>query len=98
MMRQLTVLKPGRFGWQDVPAQVLMTDTDAIVREIAVARTSRLHSRTTPPAVLECPACGKPRAEAVPHRCATFADAPQALLDPGPKILFVPSAISCLRQ
>ncbi|MFN7398539.1 MAG: zinc-binding dehydrogenase [Sandaracinobacter sp.] len=52
--------------------------------------TSRVHSRSTLPGVLECLACGKLKAEAVTHRCATFADAPEALMDPGPKILFQP--------
>jgi alcohol dehydrogenase len=52
--------------------------------------SSRVHSRATLPGVLECLACGKLKAEAVTHRCATFAEAPDALMDPGPKILFQP--------
>jgi alcohol dehydrogenase len=37
-MRQLTFLEPGRFEWQEVPAPLLASDTDAIVRPLAVAR------------------------------------------------------------
>lgn len=37
-MRQLTFIKPGTFELQDVPSPKLKSDTDAIVRPIAVAR------------------------------------------------------------
>lgn len=52
--------------------------------------TSRVQSRPNLPGVLACLACGKLKAEAVTHRCASFADATDALMDPGPKVLFVP--------
>lgn len=37
-MQQLTFLAPGAFEWREVPAPVLVADTDAIVRPLAVAR------------------------------------------------------------
>jgi threonine dehydrogenase-like Zn-dependent dehydrogenase len=37
-MRQLTFIEPGRFELWDVPRPVLASDTDAIVRPLAVAR------------------------------------------------------------
>jgi alcohol dehydrogenase len=37
-MRQLTFIKPGKFEWHDVAAPKLSSDTDAIVRPLAVAR------------------------------------------------------------
>jgi len=52
--------------------------------------TSRVHSRATLPGVLECLACGKLKADAVTHRHASFAEAAEAMTDPGPKIIFQP--------
>lgn len=37
-MQQLTFLAPGAFEWREVAAPVLVADTDAIVRPLAVAR------------------------------------------------------------
>src|SRR5262245_33348994 len=37
-MKQLTFVRPGRLEWWDVPAPQLQTDTDALVRPLAVAR------------------------------------------------------------
>jgi len=37
-MRQLTFIKPGQFEWHDVPTPRIQTDSDAIVRPLAVAR------------------------------------------------------------
>ena len=37
-MRQLTFINPGKFEWHDVPPPKIKSDTDAIVRPIAVAR------------------------------------------------------------
>ena len=37
-MRSLTFLAPGRFEWRDIPEPQLTTDTDAVVRPLAVAR------------------------------------------------------------
>jgi alcohol dehydrogenase len=50
--------------------------------------TGRVHSRATFPHALDCVACGKLRPEHVTHRVATFADAADAMTDPGPKIIF----------
>jgi alcohol dehydrogenase len=51
--------------------------------------TSRVHSRATFPEALDCIACGKFHPEHVTHRRARFEDAPDAMTDPGPKIVFV---------
>lgn len=37
-MRQLTFIRPGVFEWQDVAAPTILTDRDAIVRPLTVAR------------------------------------------------------------
>lgn len=52
--------------------------------------TSRASSRTWLPDVLDCIACGRLHPEHVTHRHCTFADAPDAMTDPGPKIVFTP--------
>lgn len=52
--------------------------------------TGRVHSRSTTPAVLDCIACGGLHPEHVTHRVAKFADAAEAMDDPGPKLVFVP--------
>jgi alcohol dehydrogenase len=51
--------------------------------------TGRVHSRACVPGVLECIACGALKPESVTHRIARFADAVDALDDPGPKIVFL---------
>ena len=37
-MRQLTYIKPGTLEWHDVPAPMLHSKRDAIVRPLVVAR------------------------------------------------------------
>jgi alcohol dehydrogenase len=51
--------------------------------------TGRVHSRASVPDVLSCIACGALRPEPVTHRTARFADAADAMDDPGPKIVFL---------
>jgi alcohol dehydrogenase len=50
--------------------------------------TGRVHSRAVLPAVLGCISCGKLHPETVTHRVLPFADAIDAMTDPGPKIVF----------
>jgi alcohol dehydrogenase len=50
--------------------------------------TSRADSRHHLPAVLACMACGRLKPDLVTHRTATFAEAPDAMTDPGPKLIF----------
>jgi threonine dehydrogenase-like Zn-dependent dehydrogenase len=52
--------------------------------------TGRVHSRSVVPHVLDCIACGKLRPEHVTHRVLPFADAGEAMTDPGPKLVFTP--------
>lgn len=51
-------------------------------------QTSRVNSRTTFPGALNCIACGRFHPETVTHRVARFCDAPDAMADPGPKVIF----------
>lgn len=51
--------------------------------------TGRVHSRAALPAVLDCLAAGTLHPEHVTHRVASFDDAPDAMTDPGPKVVFV---------
>ncbi len=52
--------------------------------------TGRVQSRPLLPDVLGCIACGKLHPEHVTHRTASFEEAPEAMSDPGPKLVFVP--------
>jgi alcohol dehydrogenase len=52
--------------------------------------TGRVQSRPVLPDVLGCIACGKLHPEHVTHRVAPFAEAGEAMADPGPKLVFVP--------
>jgi threonine dehydrogenase-like Zn-dependent dehydrogenase len=52
--------------------------------------TGRVQSRPILPLVLGCIACGKLYPEHVMHRTASFEEAPEAMSDPGPKLVFVP--------
>ena len=51
--------------------------------------TGRADARAHLPAVLDCIACGKLHPEHATHRIAAFADAAEAMADPGPKLVFV---------
>jgi alcohol dehydrogenase len=51
-------------------------------------QTGRVNSRATFPAALACMACGRFHPEKVTHRVVPFADAADAMQDPGPKIVF----------
>lgn len=55
-------------------------------------RTSRVSARRWLPDVLSCMACGKLHARDVVHRVASFGEAGDAMIDPGPKLVFVPEA------
>lgn len=50
--------------------------------------TSRVHSRATFPEAMACIACGKFHPERVTSRIVPFAEAGDAMTDPGPKIVF----------
>ncbi|MBI1187965.1 MAG: alcohol dehydrogenase catalytic domain-containing protein [Alphaproteobacteria bacterium] len=52
--------------------------------------TSRVHSRAVFPDALACIACGKLHPETVTHRICSFAEAADAMSDPGQKIVFTP--------
>ncbi len=52
--------------------------------------TSRVHSSAVLPDVLGCIACGKLHPEYVTHRVVSFAEAADAMTDPGPKVIFTP--------
>jgi threonine dehydrogenase-like Zn-dependent dehydrogenase len=54
-------------------------------------RTGRVNARTVLPDALACVACGKLHPEHVTHRVLPFEDAPDAMTDPGPKLVFVRS-------
>ena len=51
-------------------------------------QTGRVHSRAALPEVLECMRSGALHPERVTHRVASFEDAPDAMTDPGPKVVF----------
>jgi threonine dehydrogenase-like Zn-dependent dehydrogenase len=53
-------------------------------------QTSRVHSRTVLPDILGCMACGTFHPEHVTHKILSFAEAADAMADPGPKLVFVP--------
>lgn len=50
--------------------------------------TSRVHSRATFPEALSCMTCGRFHPERVTSRVVPFAEAAEAMTDPGPKIVF----------
>jgi alcohol dehydrogenase len=52
--------------------------------------TSRASARRWLPHVLDCIACGKLHPEHVTHRVLPFAEAGEAMADPGPKLVFTP--------
>lgn len=52
--------------------------------------TSRVDARAHLPAVLDCCAQGRFKPDLVRHRTLSFADAADAMADPGPKLVFVP--------
>ena len=52
--------------------------------------TARVDSRQHLPAVMDCLACGRLHPEHVTHRHVRFADAADAMADPGPKLVFTP--------
>lgn len=56
--------------------------------------TSRVQSRIAMPHVLNCISCGKLHPGHVTHLVCDFANAPEAMTDPGPKIVFKRSAAS----
>jgi alcohol dehydrogenase len=51
--------------------------------------TGRVQSSATLAGPLDCMACGKLHARAITTRLAKFADAPEAMTDPGTKIVFL---------
>jgi threonine dehydrogenase-like Zn-dependent dehydrogenase len=63
--------------------------TQAYYRGLTL-HTGRVNSRAVAPAVLDCIACGKLRPESITHRHVSFAEAADAMDDPGPKIVFTP--------
>jgi alcohol dehydrogenase len=63
--------------------------TEAYYRGLTLV-TARADSRAHLPAVVSCLACGHLHPEHVTHRVAGFADAADAMADPGPKLVFVP--------
>lgn len=52
--------------------------------------TGRVHSRAVLPDVLGCIACGSLHPEHVTHRVLPFAEAGDAMIDAGPKLIFTP--------
>jgi threonine dehydrogenase-like Zn-dependent dehydrogenase len=52
--------------------------------------TGRAHTRPFMSEILSCIACGKLHPDRVTHRVASFDQAPEAMTDPGPKVIFVP--------
>lgn len=63
--------------------------TQAYYRGLTLV-TARADARAHLPAVLECVGCGRLHPEHATHRVARFADAADAMADPGPKLVFVP--------
>lgn len=63
--------------------------TEAYYKGITL-HTGRVQSRPVLPDVLGCIACGKLHPQHVTHRVASFAEAGEAMADPGPKLVFVP--------
>lgn len=64
--------------------------TQAYYRGLTI-HTGRVNSRAVVPHVLDCIACGKLSPGAVTHRVLPFAEAGDAMTDPGPKLVFTPS-------
>ncbi len=62
--------------------------TEAYSRGLTLV-TARADSRAHLPAVIDCVACGRMHPEHVTHRVARFAEAGEAMTDPGPKLMFV---------
>jgi threonine dehydrogenase-like Zn-dependent dehydrogenase len=62
--------------------------TDAYYKGLTLT-VARVDSRTHLPGVVDCLACGRLHPEHVTHRIARFADAGDAMADPGPKLVFV---------
>jgi threonine dehydrogenase-like Zn-dependent dehydrogenase len=63
--------------------------TQAYYRGLTL-HTGRVQSRMVLPGVLDCIACGKLHPEHVTHRVLDFAEAGDAMTDPGPKLVFTP--------
>lgn len=61
--------------------------TEAYYRGLTIT-IARVDSRAHLPGVLDCLACGRLHPEHVTHRVARFADAGEAMTDPGPKLVF----------
>jgi alcohol dehydrogenase len=61
--------------------------TQAYYRGLTL-HTGRVNSRPMLPHVLDCIACGKLHPEHVTHRTLSFAEAAEAMTDPGPKLVF----------
>lgn len=57
-------------------------------------QTGRVHSRVVFPKALRCIACGDFHADRVTHRIVPFGSAPEAMVDPGPKLVFVDEAFA----
>uniref|UniRef100_UPI002E28FDB7 zinc-binding dehydrogenase n=1 Tax=Sandarakinorhabdus rubra TaxID=2672568 RepID=UPI002E28FDB7 len=62
--------------------------TEAYYRGLTLV-TARADSRAHLPAVVDCLACGRLDPAPVTHRVARFAEAADAMSDPGPKLMFV---------
>ncbi len=62
--------------------------TDAYYKGLQLT-VARVDSRRHLPDVLACVACGKLNPELVTHRVTRFAEAGEAMADPGPKLVFV---------
>ena len=63
--------------------------TQAYYRGLTL-QTGRVNSRAMLPGVLDCIACGRLHPEHVTHRTLSFAEAGDAMTDPGPKLVFTP--------
>ncbi|MFZ4690847.1 MAG: alcohol dehydrogenase catalytic domain-containing protein [Polymorphobacter sp.] len=62
--------------------------TDAYYKGLTLT-VARVDSRRHLPGVIDCIACGRLHPEHVTHRVAGFAEAGDAMTDPGPKLVFV---------
>lgn len=63
--------------------------TQAYYRGLTLA-TGRVNSRAVLPGVIDCIACGRLDPGHVTHRILPFAEAGEAMTDPGPKLVFTP--------
>lgn len=61
--------------------------TQAYYRGLTL-HTGRVNSRAALPGVIDCIACGRLHPEHVTHRVLPFAEAAEAMADPGPKLVF----------